>query len=185
MSAPIKPVSSVLMPWVFMAPFLLLALVFVLGPMVFSLGLSFMSWDPVEGLNSMHWIGLENYRFALNDGWFWTSLKITFWLAFWSGVPQHLIALPLAYAIHRGIKRGSRLVMNMYFVPYITSSVAIALVAMALFSTDYGLINEGLKTLQTWPLLGAIVPNNPIHWLDSPDGLKPALAIVVLSLIHI
>jgi hypothetical protein len=49
---------------------------------------------------AMRFVGLENFAFALQDEWFWKSLKNTAWLALASGVPQHLVAIPLAVFIH-------------------------------------------------------------------------------------
>jgi multiple sugar transport system permease protein len=57
--------------------------------------------------------------------------------------------------------------------------VAIAIMSMALFSTDYGLVNAGLARLASLPLLGQLFPATPIDWLGSAGGVKPAIAIVV------
>ena len=48
-----------------------------------------------------------------------------------------------------------------------------------LFSTDYGLINAGIHVLQQLPLLGPLMPANPIDWLNEPDNIKPAIAMIV------
>ena len=86
-----------------------------------------------------------------------------------SGAPQHLVAIPLAVFIHRSFKRLRDGVVGAYFLPYITSTVAIALLFSALFSTDYGLINAGLR--------GVGLPN--IDWLNEPAALQPAIALLV------
>ncbi|MBW8894129.1 MAG: sugar ABC transporter permease, partial [Burkholderiales bacterium] len=82
-------------PYLLVSPFLVLFAVFGLFPLVFSLWLAFQSWEPTSGLESMKFVGLDNFVFALTDGWFWKSLRNTLWLAFVSGLPQHLVALPL------------------------------------------------------------------------------------------
>ena len=66
------------------------------------------------------------------------------WLALASGLPQHLVALPLAVFIHSRFKRLRDGVAGAYFLPYITSTVAIAMMFTSLFSTDYGLVNAVL-----------------------------------------
>jgi len=114
-------------PYVLVSPFLVLFAVFSLFPLLFSLWLAFQSWEPTSGLEAMQFVGLDNFVFALTDGWFWKSLKNTLWLAVASGLPQHLVALPLAVLLHQGLKRWRGLVSGAYFLPYITSTVAIAM----------------------------------------------------------
>ena len=157
-------------PYVFISPFLLLFAVFGVFPLLFSLYLAFQSWEPTSGIDAMEYVGLANFAFALEDEWFWKSLKNTAWLALASGVPQHLVAIPLAVFIHTSFKRLRDGVIGAYFLPYITSTVAIAIMFSSLFSTDFGLINAGLQAL-----LG--IEN--IDWLGKPENIKPAIAFIV------
>ncbi len=156
-------------PYVLISPFLVLFAVFGVFPLLFSLYLAFQSWEPTSGLGAMEYVGWGNFVFALGDEWFWKALTNTLWLAVVSGVPQHLVAIPLAVFIHNGFSRLRDGVVGAYFLPYITSTVAIAIMFSALFSTDYGLINEGLR------LIGL----GRVDWLNQPESLKPAIALVV------
>ena len=166
-------------PYIFLSPFVLLFLVFGLFPLAFSLYLAFQSWEPTSGLETMAFVGWDNYIFALKDEWFWKSLKNTGWLAIASGVPQHLVAIPLAYFIHSSFKRMRNGVVGIYFMPYITSTVAIAILFSSMFSTDYGLINVSINILKAIPGLGYFLPAETIDWLNDPDALKPAIAMIV------
>lgn len=166
-------------PYVFISPFLILFIVFGLFPLLFSLTLAFVTWEPTRGLAAMQFVGFENFTFALTDEWFWKSLKNTGWLALASGVPQHLVAIPLAYFIHSSFKRLRDGVVGAYFLPYITSTVAIAIMFSSLFSTDFGLINAGLEGLRQVPVLGWWLPEERIDWLGKPDNIKPAVALIV------
>ena len=166
-------------PYVLLSPFFVLFLVFGVFPLAFSLYLAFQSWEPTSGLGSMQFVGLDNYAFALRDEWFWKSLKNTAWLALASGVPQHLVAIPLAYFIHSSFKGLRNGVVGAYFMPYITSTVAIAILFSSLFSTDFGLINVGLQALAKLPVLGWLLPNGAVDWLNDPDHIKPAIAMIV------
>lgn len=164
-------------PYVLLAPFVILFVVFGLFPLGFSLFLAFQVWEPSAGLSSMKFVGWENFIFALEDEWFWKSLRNTAWLALVSGVPQHLVAIPSACFIHNAFKRWRNAVIGAYFLPYITSTVAIAMMFSTLFSTDYGLINQGLMALQAqWPWGFAATPTD---WLGQADNIKPAIAFVV------
>lgn len=172
-------------PYLFIAPFFLLFAVFGLFPLLFSIYLSLHQWNPAEGLHTMHWVGLENYWYAVTDPWFHDSLYNTVWFALVSGLPQHLVALPLAFFIHQRVKRGRNLLVGAYFVPYITSSVAIALIFTTLLSKDYGLVNAVLAELTRIPLLGSPLEavlqsrGGAIDWLGDADTTKPAVAFVV------
>jgi multiple sugar transport system permease protein len=156
-------------PYVFISPFLVLFGVFGVFPLLFSLYLAFQTWEPTSGLGAMQFAGLSNFAFALGDEWFWKSLKNTLWLAVATGVPQHLVAIPLAVFIHTSFKTLRDGMAGAYFLPYITSTVAIAIMFGSLFSRDYGLVNAGLA------LLGVA----PIDWLNQPDTLKPAVALII------
>lgn len=157
-------------PYVFISPFLILFGIFGIFPLVFSLYLAFQAWEPTSGLGTMDFVGFENFIFAVQDPWFWKSLKNTLWLGVASGLPQHLVAIPLAVFIHHNIRWMRDVVIGAYFLPYITSTVAISIMFSSLFSTDYGLINAALHNV-----LG--IAN--IDWLGRPETLKPAIAFIV------
>ncbi len=157
-------------PYVLLSPFFILFGVFGLFPVLFSLYLAFQTWEPTAGMGAMRFVGFDNFVFSLQDEWFWKSLKTTGWLAVASGVPQHLVAIPLAVFIHTSFKRLRNAVIGAYFLPDITSTVAIAILFSSLLSTDYGLINAFLRTLFGIP---------PIDWLGTPSNIKPAISILV------
>lgn len=156
-------------PYVLLSPFFVLFAVFGLFPLLFSWLLAFQSWEPTSGLEAMRFVGLENFAFALQDEWFWKSLKNTAWLALASGVPQHLVAIPLAVFIHHRFRRLRNATVGAYFLPYITSTVAIAILFSSLFSTDFGALNAALSALGI----------APVDWLNTPENIKPAVAMVV------
>jgi multiple sugar transport system permease protein len=157
-------------PYVLLSPFVVLFCIFGLFPLAFSLYLAFQTWEPTSGLTAMSFVGLDNFVFSLQDEWFWKSLKNTAWLAVASGVPQHLVAIPLAVFIHNSFVRSRNAVVGAYFLPYITSTVAIAILFSSLFSTDFGLVNAGLR---------ALFGGEPIDWLGRPENIKPAIAMIV------
>lgn len=152
-------------PYLFIAPFFVLFAVFGLFPLLFSIWLSLHQWEAAEGLGTMRWVGLANYGYALGDPWFQQSLANTFWYALVAGVPQHVVALPLAVFIHTVLKKSRNAVVGAYFVPYVTSSVAIALIFSTLFARESGVVNQ---------LLGL-----QVNWLGEAANAKPAIAFVV------
>jgi multiple sugar transport system permease protein len=177
------------MPYVFVAPFFILFIAFGLFPLLFSAYASFFRWELTAGIGSMKWEGLGNYAFVLqlNDlpwgrffsGEFWSEL----WLGFASGLPQHFIAVPLAFFIHTKFRRARNPVIAMYFLPYITNTVAITLVFSSLFSRDFGVINQVLTGLNHVEVFGMhplswIFPAQNIDW-GRPEYTRPIVAFIV------
>jgi multiple sugar transport system permease protein len=166
-------------PYLFISPFIILFAVFGLFPLLFSLYLAFQSWEPTNGLAAMEFVGFDNFAFAIQDEWFWKSLGNTAWLALASGIPQHVVAIPLAYFIHSSFDRLRNGVVGAYFLPYITSTVAIAIMFSSLFSTDFGLVNVALNAVGSIPGLGWLAPSENIDWMGNPRNIKPAIAMIV------
>lgn len=171
-------------PYLFVSPFFILFAVFGLFPTLFSIYLSFQSWNPVQGLGSMKWVGVENYQFLLTDPWFWKSLRNTIWIALASGIPQHVIAIPLAFVLVSGVRGALRHPLTAaYFLPYITSTVAVAIVFNTIFGTQFGLLNWAIDGLASWPvtawLFSGIKESLPINWLGRAPYIKPAISILV------
>jgi multiple sugar transport system permease protein len=166
-------------PYLFISPFFILFAVFGLFPLLFSIGLSLHSWDPAAGLGAMQWVGLDNYVYALTrDDWLRTSIYNTLWIAFVAGVPQHLVALPLAYFLHIAFKRWRNVVLGLYFLPFITSTVALSLVFTTLFSREFGAVNTTLQTMHAWPWVGSLFPAEAIDW-RRPEYTKWMISFVV------
>jgi multiple sugar transport system permease protein len=186
-------------PYVFISPFFVLFAVFGLYPLLFSAWVSFFRWD---GIGAMTFTGLGNYAWVLDltqlpwseffsrEFWvemysreFWRALYNTLWIGIVAGVPQHLVAIPLAYFIHTKLKRLSHPVLALYFLPFITNAVAIALVFQALFSTQFGLVNTVLTTLGNWQVAGVaplawLFPQANINW-SGPEYVRWLVAFLV------
>ena len=167
-------------PYIFISPFFILFLAFGLFPILFLAYLSFQEWQPSAGLGTMKFVGLRNYTDNLTDPAFWDALRNTFSLAVMSGVPQHLIAIPLAFAINTGLRKLQGPLTAVYFVPYITSVVAISVTFFTLFSWQYGALNAALQALHSLPLIGGLFPAEKINWLGEREFIQPAIAMVVV-----
>ena len=166
-------------PYVFISPFFVLFGAFGLFPLLFSIVLSFHQWDPVSGVLGMHAVGWDNFVYALTrDDWLRKAMFNTLWIALVSGIPQHLVALPLAWFLHKGFGRWRNAVTGAYFLPFITSTVAISLVFSSLFSKDFGLVNAAFAALRQVPVLGWLMPGQAIDW-SQPGYTKCMISAVV------
>lgn len=170
-------------PYGFLSPFMILFAVFSAFPLLFSIFLSFHIWNPIEGLSAMKYVGVENYHMALTDPWLWRALKNTFWLAITSGVAQHLVAIPVACLLVSMRDRVRHWLTSAYFLPYITSTVAVSLIFFNMYSPNSGIINQVLQTLADTKWAGWafqwVHDAMPIRWLDDATLIKPSIAFVV------
>jgi cellobiose transport system permease protein len=149
-----------------LSPFYILFAVFGLYPIGSTILLAFQRWD---GLGPRRMVGLENFRFMIEDQTFWLSLWNTVVLFFMSTVPTLTIALVLATMLHSAV-RFTGFYRVAYFIPNVTSLVAMAIFFGAVFSTNFGLINAGLRALG--------VPAQ--DWLGQPWGIKVAISTMIV-----
>ena len=126
--------------------------------------------------------GLENYVYSLEDEVFYQSLYNTVWLGLASGISQHLFAIPMAYLL---VKLGSRyrhLLTSAFFLPFITSTVAVSIIFSFMYSGNVGIINKAIEMVVQLPVisffLGWINDFMPLRWLDDKLLIKPAIAFL-------
>lgn len=178
-----KELIESMTPYFFLLPYITLFLVFSLFPLLFSIYLSFQNWNPLEGLGAMQYAGIENYQIAITDPWLWKALGNTLWIGIASGLAQHLIAIPGACILAGLGNRVRHILSSAYFLPYITSTVAVSLIFFVIYSPEFGILNRTLIALSkygptSW-LFGWVEGVMPIKWLSGSDMIKPAIAIVV------
>src|SRR3954464_13597419 len=83
------------------SPFFILFAIFGAFPVVFSIWLSFHSWD---GIGALTWVGLEQYSYLLTDPTFWKSITNTLLIWVISTGPMLLLALVIANALHKATR---------------------------------------------------------------------------------
>ena len=153
--------------WAFAAPFVILFGIFLAFPILASFLLSFTSFGLRDLANPIGatFVGLKNYIDLLGDPKFWTSLLNTFYFVV-VGVPLTLaLGLLIANALNRGVTRFRTAFRVGYYLPVITSIVAIAVVWRFLLNPDVGLVNM---------LLAAVGINGPA-WLADPVLAMPSI----------
>jgi len=154
-------------PFLFILPMLVGLLIFRLIPIGFSFGISFTSWNI---FSPPRWIGLDNYRTLLQSPAFWEVARntVVFALVF---VPLVMgLGLSLAVLVNQKL-RGSTFFRGVFFMPYITSIVAVALAWKWILATRFGLLNNALMD---W--FGV---QQPPSWLGDPSYALFAVAFVL------
>lgn len=152
-------------PLLYAAPFLLVCLSFVVWPVVNVFLNSFKeNYNFIRGTYSS--LGLENFRKLFSDRYFVSSLQNTFSYVLITVPISTAIALLLSTLLNRKVKLTG-LFQTCYFLPMVTSSIAIGLVWKYMFNSDYGIINSFLN------MFG--MPG--LKWLRQPSDAMSALCV--------
>jgi ABC-type sugar transport system permease subunit len=142
--------------------------VFRLGPVAVAIGASFTRWNiqtPPE------FLGLANYSEAVNSEIFWLVSKNTllFTIIFVPGVM--ILALLMAMMVNQKLK-GIAFFRGLYYMPYITAMVAVAMVWNWIFATRFGILN--------YALVRFFHVSSPPAWLADKTWALVAIAIVAI-----
>lgn len=158
-----KPWTDRLVPYLFVAPFLLAFIVFFLGPAVYSLVLSFFRY---KGYGTAKWIGLWNYQAILRYKVFWQGVSNVFFYWIAHAIPMMIIAFMLAVLISSKLVKHKSVFKPIVYMPQIVASVASALLFKNFFGTRYGILNSAL---------GLTIP-----WLDDMNLARWAVVIMLI-----
>jgi multiple sugar transport system permease protein len=150
--------------WIMLAPALILLGIFVFWPIVDVIGLSFTTGSFTR--EGVQWNGVRNYLRLLIDPDFWTVMGNTAYFTVATVIPSLVLPLALAVLLNQSIAlRG--LLRTAYFIPSITSLVAVGLGFRWLFQPN-GPVNGWIASFGI----------EPIPWLSSPIWAMPVLILL-------
>ncbi len=156
-------------PYLFIAPMISGLLIFRIGPIIAAFIMSFTRWNV---RTAPTFIGINNYVEAFTtDQFFWQVLRNTLVFAVIYVPGVLVIAMLMALLINQKL-RGIAFFRGLYFLPYITSMVAVAMVWNWIFSTRFGLLNYMLRSV-----FGVA---DPPRWLADPEYALLVLIIVTI-----
>ena len=130
----------------FVLPAFIGTLIFIIIPIICSFSLSFTNWDL---LNDIEFVGLQNYKEIFLEKEFLQILINTVVYALSTTFFAVIIPLIIASILNNKIK-GAELFKTVYFLPFITPAIVIAIVWSWIFDPNIGLINTIFKTNLTW-----------------------------------
>ena len=143
---------------VFIAPFVVTALVFMVYPIAEAVRMSFFSYNPLRP-DLTSFVGLANFEFVFSDPLFWDSFRqATIWTLL-SIVFQTGFGVSIALLLHRALF-GMAFFRGLLLFPYIVPTVVIALIWRWIFNPEIGVVNHFLL----W--VGLI--KEPVYWLSTP-----------------
>ena len=156
--------------WWFVSPALLLILVFFALPVLAALLLSFTDFDlySIRNIGNARFVGLRNYQALAHNPVFWLAIRNTFYFALVGGPLTLMVSLGAALLVNAPLTRARGLFRTIYFTPFVTTLVAVAIVWRYLYHPQYGLLNAALGSIGI----------APIDWLGNPHWAMPAIILL-------
>ncbi|MEO8033061.1 MAG: sugar ABC transporter permease [Acidobacteriota bacterium] len=155
----------------FLAPAMVLIVVFFFTPVVAGFALSLTDFDlySIGDLHNLRFIAFRNYRELLGSGIFWKAMLNTLYFSLVGGPLTILVSLGAALLVNAKLTRFKSLFRTIYFAPVVTTLVAVAIVFRYLYHPRFGMLNRALSHLG--------VP--AVDWLGEPRWAM--LAIIMLA----
>lgn len=148
--------------WLFLMPALIFILIFNVYPLIRTFIMAFES----NNILNPEFVAFSNFTYVLGDSQFHLAMKNTFIYAITVVPGSIIISMVIALILHTKI-RGSKFFETIFFIPYLTSVIAIGIVFRYLLNGEYGFINFLLTK----------VGLGPYNFLDDPNYNMPALII--------
>ena len=143
---------------IFIAPFVLTALFFMVYPIAEAIRMAFYSYNPLRP-DLTAFVGFANFEFIFDDPLFWASFwQATVWTLL-SILFQTVLGVGLALLLHRALF-GMAIFRGLLLFPYIVPTVVIALIWRWIFNPEIGVVN--------YSLLASGIIKEPIYWLSTP-----------------
>jgi multiple sugar transport system permease protein len=150
--------------YLFIAPAMVIFFVFTLLPVAIALYLSLTNYDVFTRID---WVGLGNYQDVFDDEFFWRALINTTTYTAWTIPLSMAIGLGLALLLNQKL-RGLGIYRTIYYVPVVTSMVAVAMIWIQLFDPLYGVLSNALEAIGI----------KGIDWLGDPNLAMPSVIVV-------
>jgi cellobiose transport system permease protein len=156
-------------PYIFLSPYILLYVTFGFIPILFSLYVSFTSWD---GIRDKTFVGLDNYLFLFNpDSYFFKSVGNTLLFIVMTLPFQMLFGLLIASLLYSRFVKWKGFYQLINFLPYIVTPVAVGLMFNLLFDWQTGFVNK------VFIHLGWV--NEEIYWLGESGNARFVIALML------
>ena len=160
-------IKNDLIAYAFMAPYLLLFIVFLLLPAAVGVYASFTKWGII---GQPKWIGAKNYSKLFSSELFIDSLQNTLYFVILAAIPLIVLGFLLALLVHQKL-RGRNIARAIVFLPHVVSVAAVGIIFQWILERSSGLLNY---------YLGLLGVREPINWLGEPEAAMPAIAITTI-----
>jgi multiple sugar transport system permease protein len=166
-----------------LSPAMIILGLFGIFPLLYSVYMSLFGGKYGQG----PFIGFGNYSEALSSDTFWNSLAITLYYAIGTIPTTMILSFIIAYGLYR-LTIGRGLFRMLYFLPYVTSAVAAAMIWRSLFNPQFGLANEVLGVFGVHPSQWLLEPRGLLNLISGgriASGIGPSLSLCCVMLFEI
>jgi multiple sugar transport system permease protein len=163
-------------------PAMLIILFFALFPLSYAINLSLRHVDLTSDVGIGPFVGLDNYRFALNDKFFWQAARRTLTFAVFAVSIEMVLGIAIAFLLN-GLLWGKGVVRSLLILPLAAAPAAVGLVWRYMYHPDFGVYNAIMSALglpeRNW--LGAVHLAMPSVILFDVWQWTPFVALIVLA----
>lgn len=154
----------------FLAPAMISIFVFFFIPVIAAFIISFTDFDiySLGNYSNLRFIGLKNYSDLLGNELFWTSLWNTFYFVIAASPLSIAVSLGAAIILNSKIVKLKPVFRLAYFIPVVTTLVAVAIVWRFIYHPRFGMLNYMLSLFDV----------NPIDWLGDPFWAMPSIILM-------
>ena len=158
--------------WLLVSPALLLVSAFFFLPVMIGLVLSLTDFDiyAIGAPDTARFVGIHNYADLLRLPLFWKALGNTFYFVGVGAPLSVLVSLVAALLVNSRLTRFQPFFRSVFFLPVVTTLVAVAIVWRYVYQPQYGLANWALRALR--------LP--AIDWLGNPRWAMPAIILLAV-----
>ena len=171
--------------WLYLSPAIVLLLIFTVWPIINTVSIAFM-----EGYNAMevlygaeYKIGFGNFIDVLMADDFLTCLTNTMLLTVLTVPLSTILALLIAVALN-SIKPLQKFLQTIFFLPYVTNSIAIGMVFAAMFNI-IGMSPDGMRA-ESWGIINNVIMffgGEPVNWINAQSGYWANIAVMTIYII--
>jgi multiple sugar transport system permease protein len=154
--------------YLFIMPSLIHIIAFLFVPLIFSFFLSFRDWTS-PSFRDAPYIGLGNYEFLMGDTRFWQAMVNSLYYTLLAVPTGMAFSLAIALVVNNKMK-GVNLFRTLFFMPVVSSWVAVSIIWLTLLDPNVGIVNYVLG------LFGIQGPN----WLGDPAWAMPSIALIAI-----
>lgn len=158
--------------WIFLSPALTVIGIFFVLPVAAAFVLSFTDFDiySLGNWDYIRFVGFQNYLRIFDAPLFWTALKNTFYFVLVGGPLSVAVSLGTAIMLNSKLAKFKSLYRTLYFLPVVSSLIAVAIIWRYLYHPAHGLLNYVLTQFGI----------APIDWLGDPAVAMPAIIIMAV-----
>ena len=174
--------------WLYLSPAIVLLLIFTVYPIFNTVSIAFLDGYTLAGdrIGKTYQFGFKNFRWVVQDTlYFLPALKNTMLLCFITVPISTFLALLIAVCLN-AIKPLQRFLQTIFFLPYVTNSIAIGMVFMAMFNitgdtTD--LANGSADTIGVVNIFLQFIGLDPINWISAGSSYWNNMSVAIIYIV--